>query len=538
MSADLDNAIPSIAPEREIRKLLVANRGEITRRIFRSAALQGITTVAIYSEPDAEAPFVHDADEAVPIGGVSAAESYLDVAKVLDAASRTGADAVHPGYGFLAENADFARAVEAAGMVWIGPPADAIDAMGSKVEARRMMQDAGVPVVPGAELEGSHAIDPDAALAEIGLPLLVKASAGGGGKGMRIVRDASELSDAIDGARREAESSFGDGNVFLERYVERPRHIEIQVFADEHGNTVSLGERECSIQRRHQKVIEEAPSPAVDPDLRKRMGEAAVAAAQAVGYVGAGTVEFLLGDDGEFFFLEMNTRLQVEHPVTEMVTGLDLVRLQLLVAMGEPLPSEAHEPPIHGHSIEVRLYAEDPATDFLPQTGTVGALEFAGAEPFAAPSAEDPDARAGLRLDSGIESGNEVSPHYDPMIAKVICWAPTRAEAASRLADAMRRASVHGLVTNRDFLVRTLKHSAFIYGATDTGFIERHSGLTDPLVDDLVPPSPRPRRRDGRDGGPPRRGPGTTLHRARLAEQPGPAAAARLRPPRRSRRTD
>ncbi|HKJ35285.1 MAG TPA: biotin carboxylase N-terminal domain-containing protein [Solirubrobacterales bacterium] len=463
----------------QITKVLVANRGEIARRVFSACRRMGIGTVAVYSEPDAGAPFVHDADEAVPLGGTAAADSYLRADALIDAASRTGADAVHPGYGFLAENAEFARAVGEAGLVWIGPPPEAIEAMGSKVRARAMMEQADVPVLPGAELGAGS--DSAAEAEGIGFPLLVKASAGGGGKGMRTVADAGDLAAAVEGAEREAESAFGDATVFLERLLERPRHVEIQVFADSHGNTVSLGERECSIQRRHQKVVEEAPSPVVDPELRERMGAAAVAAAEAVSYVGAGTVEFLLGPDGEFFFLEMNTRLQVEHPVTEMVTGLDLVRLQLLIAAGGELPAEARSVTPQGHAVEVRLYAEDAAADFLPQTGVLADFDFGAAVEFAPPG-DGGEGESGVRVDSGVGPGSEISPHYDPMLAKVIAWAPTREEAAARLATALADAEVPGPVNNRDFLVRVLRHPAFIAGETDTGFLGRHEGLAEPLA--------------------------------------------------------
>src|SRR5436305_1830231 len=372
-----------------ISRVLVANRGEIARRVFRTAREMGIATVAVYSDPDADAPFVREADVAVRLPGASPAETYLRGELVVAAALRAGADAVHPGYGFLSENASFAQSVVDAGLTWVGPPPSAIEAMGSKLGAKRMMRDAGVPTLPWAEsVEGAS---------EVGYPLLVKASAGGGGRGMRIVRSATELTEAVEGARREAGSAFGDDTVFLERYLEAPRHIEIQVFADTHGNAVSLFERACSIQRRHQKIVEEAPSPAVDGDLRKRMGEAAVAAAAAVGYVGAGTVEFVVAHDSdEFAFLEMNTRLQVEHPVTECITGLDLVRLQLLVAMGQTLPAEALSPRITGHAIEVRLYAEDVAAGFLPATGTLRAFDL------------PTDV---VRVDGGFEPGNIVSPY-------------------------------------------------------------------------------------------------------------------------------
>ena len=466
------------APTR-IDKLLVANRGEIARRVFAACRRGGIATVAVYSEPDTRAPFVGEADEAVPLGGVAAAESYLRGEAVIEAARTTGADAIHPGYGFLSESADFARAVEDAGIIWIGPPPAAIEAMGSKTRARAMMAETGVPVLPGAELgEGAEL---GAEGERVGYPLLVKAAAGGGGKGMRTVSDPAQLQAAVDGARREAEAAFGDGTVFLERLLQRPRHVEIQVLADLHGTTVSLGERECSIQRRHQKVIEEAPSPALDRALRARMGEAAVAAARAVDYVGAGTVEFLLAEDGEFFFLEMNTRLQVEHPVTELVTGLDLVRWQLLVATGAELPAEAHAVEPRGHAIEARLYAEDAAQDFLPQTGVLAEFDFGEAEPFAPP--DTGRAEVPIRIDSGVESGSEISPHYDPMLAKVIAWAPSRAEAAARLAAALAAGRVAGPINNKDFLVRVLRHPSFLAGETDTGFLSRHRGLDAPLAD-------------------------------------------------------
>jgi propionyl-CoA carboxylase alpha chain len=439
-----------------ITKLLVANRGEIARRVFRTARAMGMATVAVYRDADAGAPFVREADEAVHLPGNTPAETYLRGDLVVDAARRSGADAVHPGYGFLSENAEFARQVEAAGLIWVGPPADAIETMGSKLAAKELMQKAGVPTLPWA-------VDPSDA-ETVGYPLLVKASAGGGGRGMRIVRNPTGLDDAVDGARREAGSAFGDDTVFLERYLDAPRHIEIQVFADTHGNVVSLFDRECSIQRRHQKIVEESPSPAVDDSLRDHMGAAAVAAAQAVGYVGAGTVEFVLATEGsgagkEFAFLEMNTRLQVEHPVTELVTGLDLVRLQLLVAMGEPLPAEALSPRIDGHAIEVRLYAEDAANDFLPATGTLRAFDVP---------------RSMVRVDSGFESGSVVSPYYDAMLAKVIAHAPSRREAAATLESALRRSRMHGVITNRDLLVAVLRSAEFLSGHTDTAFLDRN----------------------------------------------------------------
>jgi acetyl/propionyl-CoA carboxylase alpha subunit len=454
-----------------ISKLLVANRGEIARRIFRTCHEMGISTVAVYSEPDRSAPFVQEADEAMALGGASPADSYLRVDAILEAASRTGADAVHPGYGFLAENASFARAVIEAGLTWIGPSPEAIETMGSKLASKALMTDSGVPTLPSIDLTGVEDSGILAAAEEIGYPVLVKASAGGGGKGMRIVRDPDALVEAARGAEREALSAFGDGTVFLERYLDAPRHIEIQVFGDTHGNTVSLFERECSIQRRHQKIVEESPSPAIYDELRQRMGEAAVNAARAVDYVGAGTVEFLF-QDGDFYFLEMNTRLQVEHPVTEEITGLDLVRLQILVAQGLHLPEEALSPSITGSAIEVRLYAEDARSGFLPVTGLLDTVEF-------------PDL-PGLRVDSGVESGDVVSPHYDPMLAKVIAWAPTRPEAAVLLARALRLASLHGSITNRDLLVRILEHPEFLAGDTDTHFLERHDPveLSRPLLSD------------------------------------------------------
>ena len=370
--------------------------------------------------------------------------------RVLDAARATGADAIHPGYGFLAEDAAFARAVLDAGLTWVGPSPEAISLLGSKVAARERMAAAGVPVLPGAPATGSA----DA----VGFPLLVKASAGGGGKGMRIVRTPDALAGAVEAAQREAAAAFGDGTVFLERYAENPRHVEIQILGDSHGTVVSLHERECSIQRRHQKILEESPSPALDAELRARMGAAAVAAGEAAGYVGAGTVEFLLLPGGEFFFLEVNTRLQVEHPVTEAVLGLDLVRAQLEIAAGGRVPDVPAAP--SGHAIEVRLYAEDPANGFLPVTGTLARFDVPG----------------GVRVDTGVESGSEISPYYDPMIAKLIVHASTREEAAARLARALRAAHVQGLVTNRDFLARLLEHDAFLAGDTDTGFLERHEG--------------------------------------------------------------
>ncbi len=443
-----------------INTVLVANRGEISRRIFATCRRMGLGTVAVYSEPDRDAPFVAEADTAVALGGFSPAESYLRGDAVIAAALRSGADAVHPGYGFLAENASFAQAVVEAGLTWVGPPVTAIETMGSKLASKRLMAEAGVRTLPSVDLTCLSEPAVAEAAERIGYPVLVKASAGGGGKGMRVVEGPGQLTEKVAGARREAAAAFGDDTVFLERFLQAPRHIEIQLLADTHGTTVSLFERECSIQRRHQKIIEEAPSAVIDEPMRLRMGEAAVAASEAVGYVGAGTVEFLF-EDGDFYFLEMNTRLQVEHPVTEMITGLDLVRLQLLVAMGEPLPAEAAEPRWNGHAIEARLYAEDPEADFLPVTGTLDRVRF--------------PRLAGLRVDSGVEDGSTISVHYDPLLAKVVAWAPSRREAAALLARGLADAELHGSVTNRDLLVRVLRHPEFVSGHIDTHFLTRHN---------------------------------------------------------------
>lgn len=439
-----------------INRLLIANRGEIARRIIRSAHAMGISTVAVYADDDADAPFVHEADQALALVGSSSAETYLDVDKLLAAASRSGADAIHPGYGFLSENAAFAQAVVDAGLIWVGPPAEVIARMGDKLVAKRLMQEADVPTLAAIEL--GEADDPLAAAAEIGYPVLVKAAAGGGGKGMRVVESEADLTEAVASARREAGSAFGDDTVFLERWLTASRHVEIQVLGDQHGEVVHCFERECSIQRRHQKIIEEAPSPAVDDALRARMGDVAVAAVKAIGYCSAGTVEFLLDGD-QFWFLEVNTRLQVEHPVTEAITGLDLVREQLLIAQGEPLSFAQDEIGIDGHAIEARLYAEDPENDFLPASGTVVAWE--------------PSRFAEARFDSGIESGSVVGIQFDPMLAKVIVHAPTRREAALRLARVLETTRIQGLKTNRDFLVATLRTPEFLAGETTTNFIER-----------------------------------------------------------------
>ncbi|MEY4864543.1 MAG: hypothetical protein RLZ51_2638 [Pseudomonadota bacterium] len=439
-----------------IRRLLVANRGEIARRIFRTAHAMGMSTVAIYADGDVDAPFVREADTAVALHGRTSAQTYLDVGKVIDACRRSGADAVHPGYGFLSENAGFAQAVMDAGLTWVGPSPEAIRGIGDKLAAKQLMQQVGVPTLQAHELvEGE---DATAAAERIGYPVLIKAAGGGGGRGMRIVESPAGLAQAIEGARREAKAAFGNGTVFLERWLTRSRHVEIQVLGDLHGNLVHLFERECSIQRRHQKIIEEAPSPALTPALRERMGRAALDAVRAIRYHSAGTVEFLLAGD-EFFFLEVNTRLQVEHPVTEAITGLDLVREQLRIAEGEALGYGQADLRIDGHAIEARLCAENPARSFLPTPGTVDVWV----------PAEGP----GVRFDSGIESGSAIAIEFDPMIAKVIVKAPTRREAAAKLARVLEQTRLQGITSNRDFLVSVLRTPEFIAGDTTTDFIER-----------------------------------------------------------------
>ncbi len=461
--------------EKTITSVLVANRGEIARRVFATARALGIATAAVYSDADADAQHVRDADGAVRLPGNAAADTYLRGDLVIEAARAAGADAVHPGYGFLSENAEFAKAVLDAGLTWIGPPVKAIELMGSKVESKKMMAAAGVPVL--AELDPGLVSEAD-------LPVLIKASAGGGGRGMRVVRSLADLPAQLEGARAEAKSAFGDPTVFCERYLETGRHIEVQIMADMHGTVWAVGERECSIQRRHQKVVEEAPSPLVErleregKGMRASLFQAAVDAAAAIGYEGAGTVEFLANEDGGFYFLEMNTRLQVEHPVTELTTGVDLVDLQIQVAQGRAL--EAAPPAAHGHAVEVRLYAEDPARDWQPQSGIVHRIDIPGVDTeFGVPSAP-----RGLRLDSGIVDGSAVGVYYDPMLAKVIAWAPDRRSAATRLATALTQARIHGLVTNRDLLVRVLRHPAYLAGDTDTAFFARHDldALAAPLV--------------------------------------------------------
>jgi len=445
---------------RTIGKLLIANRGEIAARIIRSAHALGIATVAVYSDPDAGAPYVTLADEAVRLPGAAPADTYLRGDLIIAAAMATGAGAVHPGYGFLSENAAFARACAGAGLIFVGPAPGTIAAMGDKVRAKAMMADAGVPVLPSATIPAEGTGDLTAAAAGVGYPLLVKAAFGGGGRGMRLVGGPAELAGAVASARSEAASAFGDGTVFAERFVADPRHVEVQILGDTAGTVVHLFERECSIQRRYQKIVEECPSPAVDEDLRAALAAAAVTAGQAVGYTGAGTVEFVLDRDGSFWFLEMNTRLQVEHPVTEEVTGLDLVELQLRIAEGEPLPREAREAGISGHAIEVRLYAEDVPAGFIPATGPL--------HRFTIPETQ------GIRVDTGFRDGSAVSPHYDAMLAKVIAHGRTRADAARRLARALGQAQIHGVTTNRDLLAGILREPGFLAGATDTGYLTRH----------------------------------------------------------------
>ena len=463
---------------RPIRRVLIANRGEIALRVIRACRELGRESIAIYSDPDARAPHVRAADAAVRVGPAPASESYLNIGAVVDAARATKADAVHPGYGFLSENPAFADACTRAGLIFVGPPADAIERMGSKIAARDLMQNAGVPVVPGRTPDDQTDAGITAAAEAVGFPVLIKASEGGGGKGMRSAADRAALAEAIPAARREALSGFGDGTLYVERHIARPRHIEIQVFADANGNAVHLFERECSLQRRHQKIVEESPSIAIAPAVRARMGQAAVAAALAVGYRNAGTIEFLFDADApsgpSFYFLEMNTRLQVEHPVTEAVTGVDLVRAQLDVASGESLPWRQHDLQQRGHAIECRVYAEDPAAGFLPQAGTL----FLYREPTA----------PGIRIDSGVEEGGAVPVQYDPMLAKLIAYAETREAARARAAAALRSFPILGVRTNVPFLVALLEHQAFRSGAFHTTFVEEHVGdlLGTPEPPDVV----------------------------------------------------
>ena len=447
--------------------LLVANRGEIACRVMRTAKAMGLTTVAVHSAIDREARHSREADIRVDLGGSKATESYLQIDKLIAAAQASGAQAIHPGYGFLSENAAFARAIEAAGLIFLGPPASAIDAMGSKSAAKARMETAGVPLVPGYHGAAQDLDTFRAACERIGYPVLLKATAGGGGKGMKVVEDVSQLAEALASAQREALSSFGNGQMLVEKYLLKPRHVEIQVFADQHGHCLYLNERDCSIQRRHQKVVEEAPAPGLSVEQRKAMGEAAVRAAQAIGYVGAGTVEFLLDARGEFFFMEMNTRLQVEHPVTEAITGLDLVAWQIRVAQGEPLPITQEQVPLIGHAIEVRLYAEDPANDFLPATGHLALYRESAPGP-------------GRRVDSGVEQGDNVSPFYDPMLGKLIAWGEDREQARLRLLGMLDEFAIGGLKTNLGFLRRIIGHPAFAAAALDTGFIAHYQ-------DELLP---------------------------------------------------
>ena len=459
-------------------KILIANRGEIACRVIRTCRTLAVRTVAVYSEIDAHALHVEMADEAYCIGGPRPADSYLRSEKIIAVAKACGAEAIHPGYGFLSENEDFARAVEKAGLVFIGPTPEAIEQMGLKDRAKAIMEKAGVPVVPGYHGENQD----DKFLAEqakkVGFPLLVKAIAGGGGKGMRLVAKASEFADQLAAARREAKNAFSDDRVLLERFVQGPHHIEFQVFGDTHGHYVHLFERECSIQRRHQKILEETPSPFLDDAMRSKMGEAAVAAARAIAYRGAGTIEFIVGADRQFFFMEMNTRLQVEHPVTEMITGEDLVEWQLRVAAGEPLPLKQSEILSGGHSIEVRLCAENPQSSFLPETGRIGVFReprhSRGACPRANLSGGGNPVEEIVRLDTGVREGDDISVYYDPMIAKLIVWGDDRAEAARRMQEALRETQILGVTTNLAFLERVVRHPAYLKGDTDTGFIERH----------------------------------------------------------------
>ncbi len=453
---------------RQLNSVLVANRGEIACRVMRTAKDLGLTTVAVHSATDRDARHCREADLCVDLGGSKAADSYLKIDKIIAAAHASGAQAIHPGYGFLSENAGFARAVEAAGLIFLGPPASAIEAMGSKSAAKALMERAGVPLVPGYHAEAQDLETFRLASERIGYPVLLKATAGGGGKGMKVVEDVSQLAEALASAQREALSSFGDARMLVEKYVLKPRHVEIQVFADQHGHCLYLNERDCSIQRRHQKVVEEAPAPGLSTAQRRAMGESAVRAAQAIGYVGAGTVEFLLDARGDFFFMEMNTRLQVEHPVTEAITGLDLVAWQIRVARGEPLPITQAQVPLRGHAIEVRLYAEDPSNDFLPQTGRLRVYRESAAG-------------TGRRVDSGVSEGDEVSPFYDPMLGKLIAWGEDREQARLRLLAMLDEFAIGGLKTNLSFLRRIIAHPAFAAAELDTDFIPRYQ-------EDLLPP--------------------------------------------------
>jgi 3-methylcrotonyl-CoA carboxylase alpha subunit len=461
----------------KVKKLLIANRGEIARRIIRTADAMGIATVAVYSDADAASPYVREAGQAVSLGATDS-RPYLDADRIIAAARKTGADAIHPGYGFLSENADFAKAVRKAGLIFVGPPEAAMRVMALKDTAKAAMKKAGVPITPGYQGSDQSLVRLQKAAEAVGYPLLIKAVAGGGGKGMRTVHDASEFQDALMAAQREGQASFGNAGVMLEKLIQRPRHVEVQVFADAHGNVVHLFERDCSLQRRHQKVIEEAPAPGLSENLRHTLGIAAATAAHAIAYQGAGTVEFILdldnvdaAGDPAFYFMEMNTRLQVEHPVTEAITGHDLVEWQLRVARGEMLPANQEALAITGHAVEARLYAEDADGGFLPSTGTLSALHFGSGD--------------GVRIDTGVETGSVIGLDYDPMIAKVIAWGPTRATAIDRLVGALDGTVVEGLKSNRGFLARLANHPAFRAGEVDTGFIPRHA-------DALAPPTAVP----------------------------------------------
>ncbi|MCC7003106.1 MAG: acetyl-CoA carboxylase biotin carboxylase subunit [Gemmatimonadaceae bacterium] len=451
-------------------KVLVANRGEIALRIIRACQELGIKSVAVYSDADAQAPHVREADEAVHIGPAASSESYLRGERIVEAAKQVGAEAIHPGYGFLSEREWFARLVRDSGLVFIGPPAEAIAAMGSKTSARQLAIKAGVPVVPGTTEPLRDAEEAAEIAKTFGYPILLKAAAGGGGKGMRVVREAKDLAASLDAAKREAKNAFGDDAVYVEKYIEGPRHVEIQIIADQHGTVLSLGERECSVQRRHQKMIEEAPSVAVSPELRRRMGETAVAAARAAGYVNAGTCEFLLDKNGDFYFLEMNTRLQVEHPVTELVTGIDLVQWQIRVAAGEKLPFPDEIQP-RGWAIECRITSEDPANGFLPSTGRIEYLHL--------------PAGPGVRWDGGVESGSTVGLHYDPMLAKLIVWAATRDQAVARMHRALKELTIVGIETSREFHLRVMEDAEFQRGDIEIQWLERR------LPELVTPKAPR-----------------------------------------------
>jgi 3-methylcrotonyl-CoA carboxylase alpha subunit len=452
------------------KKLLIANRGEIACRVITTARRMGVRTVAVYSDPDAASRHVAMADEAVRLGPAAARDSYLRGDLIIDAARSLGADAVHPGYGFLSENESFAQALATSGITFVGPPAFAIHAMGNKSEAKALMERARVPLVPGYHGDRQDPAFLQSQADAIGYPVLIKASSGGGGKGMRVVKGATGFSDALASCKRESLAAFGDDRVLIERYVERPRHIEVQVFADTHGNAVYLFERDCSVQRRHQKVLEEAPAPGMTPERRRAMGEAAVAAARAVGYVGAGTVEFIADPAGNFFFMEMNTRLQVEHPVTEMITGFDLVEWQLRVAAGEPLPATQASLAIRGHAIEARIYAENPDAGFLPATGRLLHLALPDAAEFGGQAGTPP---APVRIDSGVRRGDSITPHYDPMIAKLIVWGTDRSHALARMQSALADFHIVGVANNVDFLSRLVANPAFARAELDTGLIER-----------------------------------------------------------------